>query len=233
MAHLKRLVSPKFWKVGRKVRKWVVSPIPGPHAKFESIPLLIIVRDILKLADTAKEAKKIIKKGEVWVDGRVRKEHGFPVGLFDVVSLPKTKKFYRCIAVKNGLAIIEISEKEGNIKIGKIKKKQVVKGGKIQLTLHDGKNLLLDKNGFSVDDSLLIELPSLKIVEHVKLGKGCVGLITKGKNSGKIGKVVKVILGKMATKTKVICVIGKEKTEVLKEHFFPVGKEKPLITLGV
>lgn len=62
MAKLKRLLVPSFWKVPKKVAKWTVAPRPGPHKKFEGIPLQIIVRDILNLAETGKEAKSIIKK---------------------------------------------------------------------------------------------------------------------------------------------------------------------------
>jgi len=229
---LKRLVSPKFWRAGRKVRKWIVSPSPGPHRKFECFPLLLIVRDVLKLAETGKEAKRIIKEGEILVDGKIRKDHSFPVGLFDVLAIPKLKKFYRVIPDENGLKIFEINEEESKLKICRIENKRVVKKGKIQLNLHDGRNLLLDKNGFSVGDSVLIEVPSQKIVSHVKLEKDCIGIITKGKNAGKIGRVLEIIPAKALTKSKVICAIGEEKAEVLKEHFFPLGKEKSLINVG-
>ena len=57
--HLKRLAAPANWQIPRKVHKFVVRPLPGPHAMSESLPLLLIVRDILKYADNAREAKKI------------------------------------------------------------------------------------------------------------------------------------------------------------------------------
>jgi small subunit ribosomal protein S4e len=226
---LKRLVAPKFWRVGRKVRKWVVSPSPGPHKKMECFPLLIIVRDILKLAEDAKEAKRIIKSGEVLVDGKVRKDYAFPVGLFDTLAIPRIKKFYRVVPAEDGLKIVEINEEEAKIKICRIEKKTVVKKGRIQLNLNDGKNLLLEKNGFCVGDSVLLELPSLKILQHIKLEKDCLGVIIKGKNSGKIAKVLEIVAGKALRKPKVICMLENQKVEVLKEHFFPIGKEKILI----
>jgi small subunit ribosomal protein S4e len=229
---LKRLVAPKFWRVGRKVRKWIVSPSQGPHKKFECFPLLLVVRDILKLAENAREAKKIISSGEILVDGKVRKDYAFPLGLFDVLSIPKLKKFYRIIPAENGLKISEIGEEESKLKICRIENKTLVKKGKIQLHFHDGRNLLLDKNGFSVGDSVLFELPSQKIVSHIKLEKDCIGVITKGKNAGKIGKVLELIPAKALSKGKIVCAIENEKVEVLKEHFFPLGKEKSLIRVG-
>ena len=89
MAHLKRLLTPSFWKVPKKEKKWVVTPHAGPHPKLNSIPLSVILTHIINIADTTTEAKKIIRKGEVFVDGKRRKDYAYPVGLFDVVSIPK------------------------------------------------------------------------------------------------------------------------------------------------
>jgi small subunit ribosomal protein S4e len=231
MAKLKALLAPSFWRVPKKVRKWTVSPRPGPHKKFESIPLQIIVRDILKLVDTGKEAKTIINRGEILVDGKPRKDHAYPVGLFDVVAIPSLKQFYRVVPHAGGLKLTKISEKESNSKICKIIGKTIVKKGKIQLNLHDGKNILVDKDEYRTGDSLLVELPNLKIVKRVPLEKGNVGIVVKGKNSGKLGKVKGLIAASVKCPTKIICEIGDKDTEILKDQLFIVGEDKPLITV--
>jgi len=233
MSKLKRLLTPKFWKIPKKVKKWSVSPRSGPHKKFECIPLLVIVRDILKLTDSGSEAKKIIKSGEILVDGKIRKDHAYPVGLMDVVSIPKIKRHLRIIPTSIGLELIEIPEKESKVKICKINDKTVVKKRRIQLNLHDGKNVLVEKDVYKTGDSVLIEVPSQKILDHIKLEKGNLGLITKGKNSGKIAKINKIILTKsMREPNKVICKIEKKEVEVMKEYILVVGKETPVIMLG-
>ena len=61
--HQKRVAAPKNWRVSRKSNKWVVNPRPGPHSKDSSIPLLLVVRDLLKLADNTREVKIILNKG--------------------------------------------------------------------------------------------------------------------------------------------------------------------------
>ncbi|MCD6371443.1 MAG: 30S ribosomal protein S4e [Candidatus Aenigmarchaeota archaeon] len=228
---LKRLLAPDFWKIAKKEATWVVSPRPGPHKKFECIPLLIIVRNILGYAETGKEAKAIIKRGEIWVDGKPRKDHAYPAGLFDVISIPKVGEHYRISASKKGLKLIKIDEKEAKVKICKIRNKTVVKKGKIQLNLHDGKNILIekDKDKFKTGDSVLISLPDLKIKKHLPLEKGFLVLVIKGKNAGKIGKVLDVIPGKFNIKPKVIVEIEGKKGEVLKEYIYVIGKEKPEI----
>jgi len=90
---LKRLVAPRWWPIERKTRKFIVSP-RGPHPKDISIPLLVLIRDVFKLAETNKEARKIIKKGEILVDGRKMKDPKFGVGLLDTIEIPALKKVF-------------------------------------------------------------------------------------------------------------------------------------------
>jgi len=155
---LKRLSAPTYWRIERKKFTWTITPRPGPHPKNFCIPLLIIVRDILRFAETAREAKRMIKSGEVMVDGKVRKDHRYPAGLFDVISFPKINKYFRIVPFKNGLKLVEIEEGEKNLKICKVRRKVKVGGGKLQLTLHDGKTLLTENNRIMPHDSLLIKL---------------------------------------------------------------------------
>jgi small subunit ribosomal protein S4e len=218
-----------------KRRKWVVSPRPGPHKKLESIPLLIIVRDLLKLADSAKDAKRIIKAKEILVDGKPRTDHKYPAGLFDVISIPKIDKHYRIVPGKNGLSLIEIPKKESNLKICRIRNKTMNRGGRLQLNLHDGKNILLEKTKkeevYSTGDSLLIEVPSQKIIEHIKMEKDAVAMITGGQNIGDIVKVKEIIVMRSREPNKVVCVKDGKEFEAIKDYVFVVGKTKPVIKL--
>lgn len=228
---LKRLLSPKFWRIPKKEYKWVVSPKPGPHPKFYSIPLQIVVRDILKLADTAKEAITIIRRGEILVDGKPRKDYGYPVGLFDSISIPLAKKYYRVVPISNGLTLIEISAKESSKKICKIKNKTSIKG-KTQLNLSDGKNILVKDKKYKTGDSLLLEVPSLKVVDHISLASGNMGIVSKGKNAGKLGKIKEIIPGTIKEEPQIVCEMDGRKQKILKDMFFVLGKDKPVIEVG-
>jgi len=230
MAKLKRLKAPKFWKVRKKKFKWVIRSKPGPHKTLESIPLLIIIRNILKLADTGKEAKKIITSGEILVDRKKRKDPKFSVGLMDTVSVPKIDKNYRVIPSHKGLDLIEITKKEASMKICRINNKSLVKGNKLQLNLHDGRSILT-KNGYKTGDSVLIELPSQKILEQIKLERGFIGLIIKGKNMGKMVKIKDVVIIKGREPNKVICEFERKTMEVIMNYIIVVGKDRPLVKL--
>ena len=237
MAHLKRLRAPKFWRIKRKESKWVVRPRAGAHKLLESIPLLILIRDILALADNAKEAKTIIKAREVLVDGKARRDHKYPVGLMDIVSIPKIDKHYRIIPSKKGLEVIEVPKKEANRKICRIENKTIVKGGYVQLNCHDGRNVLINgkeykKEKYKTGDSLLIELPSQKVLEHLKLDKGSLVLITKGKNAGQLAKVKKLSASTAKERAKVTCRIENKVVDIDKAFVFVVGKEKPLVKVS-
>src|SRR6266571_3186944 len=53
---LKREPAPGFWPIKRKERTWAPNTRPGPHSREKSIPLVIVIREILGYARTAKEA---------------------------------------------------------------------------------------------------------------------------------------------------------------------------------
>ena len=217
-----------------KRRKWVVTPRPGPHKKFESIPLLIIVRDILKLVDNASDAKKIIKTKEIFVDGNPRLDLKYPVGLFDVIDIPKIDKQYRVVPTKIGLDLIEIPKQESKLKLCKINGKTMVKNGVLQLNLHDGKNILTDKKSkdFNTGDSVLIELPSQKIIDHIKMDKEILSIITGGQNRGTIAKIKDIIIRRTREPNKIICETKDKEFEAITDYVFVIGKTKPEIRVS-
>lgn len=226
---LKALNAPDFWKVDKKKTTWVVSPRAGPHKKFESIPLAIILKNVLKIVETTKEAETVIKGGNVLVDNKIVKDPSYPAGLFDVISLPKNNKFYRIVPIKKGLNLIEVDQRESGVKICSIRNKTVVNKGKLQLNLNDGKNVLVESGEYVTGDSLLLDLPSLKILKHIKLKPGVVGIVVKGTDSGKTGVVKGISNGTISQTSKILCDLDGESEEVLKDRFFVIGEDRPLI----
>jgi len=231
--HQKRLSAPKTYKIPRKVYKWVVKPSPGPHNK-NAVPLLIVVRDYLQLADTAREARRIIAAGEILVDGVPRKDYKFPVGLFDVIKIPKLNKSYRIVFDEKG-RYVPIEIEDDNLKLYKIVNKTMVKGGRIQLNLFDGTNILAD-NSYKTKDSILMEIPEKKIVDHLPFEIGALVMITGGTHAGEIGRVKDYrIIRSSSPNLVTVEVEGKELTTI-EDYIFVIGKkdsDKPVIDLGV
>lgn len=222
MTRLKRMTT--VWAPAKKENRFISTP-RGSHKLMESLPLLSIIRDKLKLADVGRESKKIIKSREVLVDGKVCIDHRRGLGLFDSLSLPKAGQNYRIV----GSALKEISASDVGTKICKIIGKRQISGGKIQVSLHDGRNILLEKNNYAVGDSLLVEVPSQKISGHLKFEPGSLVLIIKGKSAGRLAAVHKIERG---INRKLWLESGKEKFEAPFDGVVVVGREKPAISLG-
>src|SRR5439155_702044 len=66
--HLKRLSAPRSWSTPRKTDFWIVRPSAGPHAIGESVPIGSILRDMLKLCDTAGKTLNIQGPGQKGVE---------------------------------------------------------------------------------------------------------------------------------------------------------------------
>ena len=86
--HQKRISVPKSWQISKKSRKWITSTRPGPHSKDQSVPLAVVLRDMLGIVDNRAEAKRVLSEGKVLVDGVVRKDVRFPVGIMDIITIP-------------------------------------------------------------------------------------------------------------------------------------------------
>lgn len=230
--HLKRLSIPKVWPIPKKSHVWAVKSSPGPHPIERSIPLLVIIRDMLKYCDTEREGRRIIGNGNIHIDGRAVTDYKLPVGFMDVLSLPRTKEHFRTLLDPRGtLRLIKIPKENANWKLVRIENISFVKGGKKQLNLHDGRNTLIDKGKkgeYKTGDVLKIELPSQKILNAYSLQKGNVAMIIGGKHAGQIAK----IKGYEVTKSpKPNNVDFEEGFSTIKDHVFVVGKTTPEITV--
>jgi len=219
MAHLKRYNIPNYWKMPRKAEKFVVRPSPGPHEIKGALPLRVVIRDVLGLAEDSREADMIIKTGMVLVDKKERKEPKFPVGLMDVVEFPKLKKAFRVSVNGKGLVLEEIKKGEADSKLCRIRDKVSVSGGKTQLNLHDGRCILVDKDVYRTSDSVLVRLPEQKIMKHIKFGKGAPCIIVSGRNIGKTGKIKDVSERKtMLERSRVVLATKEKDIETVKDY---------------
>lgn len=218
MAWKKRMSAPSWWPIARKEHKFITT-VRGPHS--DALPLHVLIRDIFKITETGKEAKHIITSGNVFVDGQKRKDVKFGVGPMDIVEIPAMNKAWRAVPM-NGLTFIEADDSK--LKLCRINGKKNVKSGKIQLNLHDGKNILTDGN-YKTKDSILIELPSLKIVDHVEFKEGNLAIVVKGKNNGLMSHIKEID----STNKRVWFENKGSKIEVPIDNIMMIGKTKSLV----
>jgi small subunit ribosomal protein S4e len=223
---LKRQMAPLFWGITRKEKRFVVTVRPGSHGKNESIPSAVFLRDTLKIVNTLREAKYAIYTGKVTVDGIKRKSLHHGIGLMDVVELDGHKEIYRLIP-KDGALLqpVIINESEKSKKIVQVKSKTTIKNGKTQIGFHDGRSLI-DETKVSVGDSCILEVPTQKILDVIKLEKGVDGLIVRGVNAGKIGIVESIKEGTFILPKRVEIKLGDMQIEIPANIVMPIGKDK-------
>ena len=231
--HLKRYNAPKTWPIHPKEDTWTVKPAPGTHAINDSLPLLVIIRDILGIADNSREAKRLINTGNVLIDGRAKKDYKFPVGFMDILSIPKTGENYRILLdTKGRLTLHPISAEDAEFKLAKIVNKSTIKGGKTQLNLHDGRNVIVEEDNYSAYDVVCLNIPEQEIKENFEFSEDVVVLVTGGKHTGELGKIQEVIVDQSSkANTVIIEKANKDTFLTLKDYAFVIGKDEPAIDL--
>lgn len=204
--HLKRNEVPGTWPIARKGTKFVVVP---SRNKREGIPLLILIRDMLKLGKNRKEVRRILQTGKIKVNGKVARDEKFSLVLFDILSIGENN--YKLGLENKKFKLQETKEKE---KIAKITGKKILKGNKVQISLNDGRNLLT-KEKMNIRDSLAINFEG-KITRKIELKENSKVVVIKGKYIGKEGKVEKF------NKKEATVLIGKSKINLKLESIMAI-----------
>lgn len=241
--HLKRKPAPKLWPIHRKESVWTVMSKPGPHSRSSSLPLALIVRDMLGFAKTGKEARNIISKGKIMVDGKVRRDEHFLVGLMDVVSIVDAKKSYRVLPSKKGLMLHPIESAETAFKLYRIEDKTIVKGGQLHLDLHDGTSSLIkisnpqtpQEDVYQTLDVLKISVPEREILGYTKLTTGANAIVIGGKNMGKCGTVMAIEKKPNQKRRDTIVTIedaGGNQFQTILNFVFILGDKAPSISIS-
>lgn len=228
--HQKRVTIPVSWPIARKTKKWVAKTSPGPHSSQESIPLVTVIRDMLKLVDNAREAKRVLYEGKVLVDGKVQKDYKLPVGIFDVISIPLLDQQYRMLKDARGMFYLSLLEPGKVRKLARIENKTILKGKKQQLNLSDGSNKL-DEGEFKVGDSLVLSIPEKNIEDRIEFKVGNLAMVVAGKHAGQTGKIKEIITVKSSQPNRVI-ISGDEEFETIEDYVYMIGKDQPVIKLG-
>jgi small subunit ribosomal protein S4e len=226
---MKRLTAPRSWPVKRKTDHWITKPSPGAHALEDSIPVTVALRDMLQVCKTAAEVRAVIFQKGIMVDGKVVTSPKQGIGLMDVVTLPKAGVSYRMVMDRRGkLQLVKIPQEKAAWKLCRIENKSILAGGKVQLNLHDGRNLLVEKDSYKTGDVLKIGVPEQKVMEHYSLDKGCLALITSGSHVGETAVVDEYVITRLTSEN---LVKFKDGTSTVKSNVFVIGVKAPEIEL--
>jgi small subunit ribosomal protein S4e len=226
---LKRLSAPRSWNIERKSSRFIIKPSPGPYAIERAYPLGVALRDLLHLVQNKREIDNVLSRAQILVDGVARRDPSFPVGLFNVISVPKEEVAFRLIPSADGLAARKVGKEQANLKLCRISSKSKVNGGRIQYGFHDGRSMLNDGLALSPGDAVLMKVPEQSVVSSVKLTKGSLGLILSGERAGQVGKISEVKKGTVSKERMVTISLPAGETELPARLIFPVGADTPAI----
>ena len=180
---------PTSWPIPRKGKRKRFIAVPS-HATSKGISVLFLLRDVLKITKTRKEARYMTLNGMVKINNQIRKDENFPVQVFDTINLEKAKLNYRLEITNKKFNLVEISAKEAENKIVKISGKKTIGIKTVQMNLDDGQNIITSEK-FSVGDSVLLNTKEKKIVKILPLKEGAKVEIISGKHAGEKGTLVK------------------------------------------
>lgn len=171
---------------------YATRPSQGPHKLRESLPLDIVLRNKLGYARTGREVKMICNDKEInfKIDGKQRKDPGFPVGIMDILSIEKTGEFFRIwYDVKGRVVLRPIKEDEAKHKLLKIKQKSIGPNKIPYIVTHDGRTIRYPHPDITLGDTIKYDFNNKKIVDWSKFDVGQSVFITGGNNIGRLGTI--------------------------------------------
>lgn len=180
MTHQKRLPAPKHYPIQRKQNTYV-STIKGSRSSENAVPAVLVLRDILEYADTEKEAKEIVRNGDLLRNGEPLRDIKEGVGILDVIEIPETEEVYRVIRKGKYLEFVAVEDSEKSA--GKVVDKSV-EGDEYVYRLHNGENYRT-KDEFSTGSTLVFNGG----VEELELEEGAKVLVIAGKHAGETAEL--------------------------------------------
>lgn len=222
--HLKRIASPNTWPINRKQSQWVTKP-RGPHSLETGMALNVAMTDLLKLAKTNSEVKRILKHKNVMLNGKRIYDSRRNFGLLDVLSVKETKENFTIILNPlKKLEIKKIESSEANFTLSKVIGKKKTGKEVTQVNLHNGTNILLKKDDVKVGDTLVLSIPEMKVKDKLPLENDSQVYIIKGKHTGKTGVVEK------KEDSVILCRIDEGTFELSNNQVVVIGKNKPYVS---
>ena len=191
--HQKRLSVPNSWPVERKEETYTTKAGAGPHGE-DGVPLLIVLRDVLGYADSKKEARYALDRDSVLVNGTPAADERRPIGMFDILAFREREEYYRVFPDEGGrLSLTPVDADAAGSKLGKIVDKRQIPGGDTQLTLHDGRTLLVeDDTSYSSNDSIVVSNSDEEVVAQFTYEEGALVTAVRGAHAGRIGRIEEI-----------------------------------------
>lgn len=225
--HLKRHSAPTSWQIKRKNITFVAKPNPGSHKLKYVVPVVVLLRDVLKYAETSKEVKLVLHNKEVLVNGKKVTDTRAPVGIFDVFEIKDTAEKY--LVLFNELGRVKLVSKKDSMLYLKVSGKTVMPAGKFQVNFMNGFNIFVDAKTFKslkVEDTVVYDFDKKKVAEVVSLKEGSFVYVFDGKFKGQFAQVKGFVKQNGVTKDLASVEVAGGTHNTAKEYCFVLGTKK-------
>ena len=171
-------------------------PIPRKGTKYiarasshlsDSVSVLLAVRDMLKLAKNAKEVRRMVQDKLLKINGTLVMDAHESIKLFNHLEAGKMYRLSLLPTKKFVFEEIAAKDPSKDLRLVKVTNKRLIRGGKVQLNLHDGSNVLTSEK-INVNDSLYLDKEG-EIKKHFSPEKGKNAIVIEGKHTGKQGVI--------------------------------------------
>lgn len=212
MTHQKRISAPKHYDIERKGLTYI-STSEGSRGKENGIPVLLFLREITNYADTKKEAKQIIRNGQLERNGDRVRDVRDSAGVMDALHIPKVNESYRVLPSKETMLFYETTDQRPAAKI----EDKSVEGEEYVYHLHNGENYRSTED-YSTGSTLVFEDDE---AEAFPLEEGEEVLVLNGQHAGKTAEVKQ--LNKRGMRPDTAIVETEEEFEIQQDSVFVVG----------
>lgn len=186
--HIKRKTISNFWPMAKTGTKYMAVP---SHNQENSVPLVMLVRDVLKLVKTMKEMEKVLREKKIMVNGKIVIEPNYPLAFGDSLSIPSVKKYFRVELKGRRFELKPSNEKEMEVRVYKVIGKKILPGKKVQINLDNSRNVLSNEKIKTGDFAVMNNITN-KILKIISMEKGAEVVVVRGKHCGKEGKIVEI-----------------------------------------
>jgi len=122
------------------------------------------------------------------IDGKVRRDPRFPLGIMDVVTIEKTNENFRILLDTKGRFLPHrIDHKEAGFKLCKVIRKRIGKAKVPHIVTHDGRTIRYPHPDVQINDSVKLNFETGEIAGIVKFQNNAIVMITGGNNIGRVG----------------------------------------------
>ncbi len=212
MVHQKRLSAPKHYPIERKGLTYTTT-VEGSRSPETGIPAVVFLREVTGYADTKKEAKTIIREGNLYRNGDRVRDVRDSIGILDLIEIPETEESFRVLPKQNRLDFVETEDDRTAAKItGK-----TVENEEYVYHLHNGENYRSDEQ-YSTGTTLIFNGD----VEAAEMVEGATVVILDGQHAGKTAEITELHSRGMRPDTATVDTTDSE-FEIRQDKLFATG----------